>query len=139
MPAFLHEGEGLAGVDRLQLRGVADEDHTGDAKVPGDGEQPLHRHRADHRGLVHRQQRSAEILAGLRQACGVRKIAIAHQEPLEGPGRDPGLLLQHPRRGGRGGKAGEGALTHEARHLFQHRRLAGAGPALHADHRIARL
>ena len=38
----------------------------------------------------------------------------------------------------RGGKAGKGALPNEARHLLQHRRLAGSGPALHADHCIAR-
>ena len=51
----LNEGKGLTGIDRLQLRAVADHHQTVEPQAIGDGHQIIHWLVGDQRGLVQNQ------------------------------------------------------------------------------------
>ena len=137
----LEQPERLAGLDRPELRAVADQDHAGHADPGRDPEQPDHRDRADHGRLVDDQEATAVHRPGFRQPGLVRRVvgdvAVADQKPLQGAGRDPRFASEHQGRVRRRREPEQRGARGEARHLPQHRRLAGAGVALHPDHRGA--
>ena len=76
-PGGLELGKRLARVHRVELLGVADQHHAGDAKLVGDPEQVPRLHRGGERALIDHQDGLREDRAHLPDAPG-REPALGH-------------------------------------------------------------
>ena len=140
---LLQQTEGLPRIHRLQLFGVAHQHDPRHLQRARDAQQRVGANAADHRGLVHRQNRARVLRPGPRQPRRVGEVAEAGQEVLQRPRGDAGLPGENPGGDGRGRQAlylplSGTSVPEELLHLAQHGRLAAAGMALHADHEVVR-
>ncbi len=132
----LELGEGLSGIDRVELFGIAHQHHAGDTERIRDPEQVAGLDGGGERALVDHQrglpERGTHVARTLLRHAPLGNAGVAREEALEGLAPDPGLALQRPRRRGRGREAPDpvALLLHERAGAPQHGRLARAGIAL---------
>ena len=135
----LELGEGLSGIDRVELLRIAHQHHAGDAQRIRDPEQVAGLDGGSERSFVDHQRGPPERgthVAGARPGdASFGDTGVTHEEALEGLGCDTGLALQRPRGRGRGREAPDlvALLLHERAGAPQHGGLAAARIALDAD------
>ena len=138
----LELGEGLAGIDRVELLLVADQHHARDAQGVRDAEQIPGLDGGGERALVDYQHGFAED--GVHSAfrfpgeAALGDPGVACQEPLQGLALDAGLGSERACGRRRRSETDDAvaALFRQDAGTIQHRGLAGAGIPLHADHPI---
>ena len=108
MPGGLELGEGLAGIDRIELLRIADQHHAGDTNLVRDPEQVAGLHGGRQRALVDHQDRlregGAHLLRALLREPALGNARVAREEHLEGFALDAGFGRQRLHRRGRGGR-----------------------------------
>ena len=138
----LELGEGLAGVDGVELLGVADQHHAGDADLVRDSEQIAGLHGGSQRALVDHQdglrEGGAHLLRALPRQPSLGHAGVAGEEHLEGFGLDSGFRRQRLHRRGRRREADHPVALLLRQHPgpVEHGGLAAAGVALDADHAV---
>ena len=94
-PRGLELGEGLAGVDGVELFGIPDENDPGDAHRAGDAQQVPCLHGGRQRALVDHQdgfrEGGAHLLCALLREPSLGHAGVAGEEPLQGLGLDSRL------------------------------------------------
>ena len=143
-PGGLELGEGLAGVDRIELFRVAHQHHAGHAEFVRNPEQVARLHGRGERAFVDHQdglrEGGAHLLRALLRKPALGDAGVAREEHLEGFGLDTGLGRQGLHRRGRRREADRAVALLCRQHPgpVEHGGLAAAGITLHPDHPVLR-
>ena len=136
----LELGEGLSGIDGVELFRVAHQHDPGDAELVRDAQKVAGLDRGGKRAFVDDQDglcgRGADLARALLREPAFRDAGVPREEPLQGFRFDARFRRQrlHGRGRGREARHAPALLLGKGARTIQHRGLARAGVGLDADH-----